>query len=90
MLSSSADPPVIDQLREILAGVTGRAELLDLPAPTPLLRAGAGLSSLAGTLLLRQVRDRFGVDVAGEDLNLDALATLATLTAFIEARAGAR
>jgi hypothetical protein len=39
---------------------------------------------------LRQVRDRFGVDVAGEDLNLDALATLATLTAFIEARAGAR
>ena len=46
-----------------------------------------GLDSLAGTLLLRQVRDRFGVDVAAEDLNLDALATVATLTAFIDERA---
>ncbi len=89
-MSSSDDLPVIEQVREILAEVTGRAELLDVPAPTPLFGTGVGLGSLAGTLLLRQVRDRFGVDVAAEDLNLDALATLATLTAFIEARAGGR
>jgi len=32
------------------------------------------------------VHRRFGVDVAGEDLNLDALASLATLAGFISAR----
>ena len=30
-----------------------------------------------------EVRHRFGVDVAAEDLNLDCLASLATLAAFI-------
>jgi acyl carrier protein len=45
-----------------------------------------GLDSLTGTLLLREVRHRYGVDVAGEDLNLDALASLATLADFIQAR----
>jgi acyl carrier protein len=32
------------------------------------------------------VHQRFGVDVADEDLNLDSLATLGTLTAFLEVR----
>ncbi|HEY7145632.1 MAG TPA: phosphopantetheine-binding protein [Streptosporangiaceae bacterium] len=80
--------PVIGQLRQILAEVTGRPELLALPAAAPLLGPGAGLGSLSGTLLLRRVRDRFGVDIAAQDLNLDALATLGTLTGYIEARAG--
>jgi acyl carrier protein len=42
-----------------------------------------GLDSLTGTLLLRQVRHTFGVDVAAEDLNLDSLATLGTLVTFV-------
>jgi acyl carrier protein len=75
-------------VRQILAEVTGRPELADIAPQTSLFGPGVGLDSLAGTLLLRQVRARFGVDVAAEDLNLDALATLATLTAFIEERAG--
>jgi acyl carrier protein len=66
--------------------VTGRQELAGIPPQTLLFGPGVGLDSLAGTLLLRQVRARFGVDVAAEDLNLDALATLATLAAFIEER----
>ena len=86
-LSGGAGQPVIDQVREILADVTGRPELASLPPQTSLFGPGVGLDSLAGTLLLRRVRARFGVDVAAEDLNLDALATLATLTAFIEERA---
>ena len=51
-----------------------------------------GLDSLTGTLLLREIQQRFGVDVAGEDLNLDSLATLGTLAAFVaqRARPGAR
>ncbi len=74
------------ELREILAWATGREDLLGIPADLPLFGAGAGLDSLAGTLLLRQVQRRYGVDVAAEDLNLDALETLGTLAAFIAAR----
>jgi acyl carrier protein len=74
------------ELRAILARVTGRPDLLDVPAGTPLFGAGVGLDSLAGTLLLRQVQRRYGVDVAAEDLNLDSLETLGTLAAFIAAR----
>jgi len=79
-------PEVIGELRQILARATGREDLLGLPAQTPLFGAGVGLDSLTGTLLLREVQRRFGVDVAGEDLNLDALATLGTLAAFIGER----
>ncbi len=70
----------------MLAEVTGRADLLATPAQTPLFGTGVGLDSLAGTLLLRQVQRRYGVDVAAEDLNLDSLQTLGTLAAFITAR----
>ena len=74
---------VIGELREILARATGREELLGIAAQTPLFGDGAGLDSLAGTLLLREVHRRFGVDIAAEDLNLDALATLGTLATYI-------
>jgi acyl carrier protein len=77
---------VADELRAVLADVTGRGELLAVSADTPLFGTGVGLDSLAGTLLLRQVQRRYGVDVAAEDLNLDSLATLGTLAAFIAAR----
>ena len=74
------------ELRAMLVRVTGRPELLGVPSDTPLFGAGVGLDSLAGTLLLRQVQRRYGVDVAAEDLNLDSLETLGTLAAFIAAR----
>ena len=77
---------VADELRAMLAQVTGRPELLGVPDQTRLFGAGVGLDSLAGTLLLRQVQRRYGVDVAAEDLNLDSLETLGTLAAFIAAR----
>jgi acyl carrier protein len=74
---------VADELRQVLVATTGRPELAALTLDTPLFGDGVGLDSLTGTLLLRQVRQRFGVDVAAEDLNLDALATLGTLTTFV-------
>jgi acyl carrier protein len=80
--------PVIDELRQVLAQATGREELLGTSDQTPLFGAGVGLDSLTGVLLLREVYRRFGVDVAAEDLNLDALATLGTLAAFIADRTG--
>jgi acyl carrier protein len=79
---------VVGDLREILAQVTGRGELRAISAQTPLFGTGVGLDSLSGVLLLREVHRRFGVDVAAEDLNLDALATLGTLAAFIADRTG--
>jgi acyl carrier protein len=77
---------IIDELRKILADVTRRPDLNEAPAGAPLFDTGIGLDSLSGTLLLREVAHRYGVDVAAEDINLDALASLATLAAFIETR----
>ncbi|HTS97229.1 MAG TPA: acyl carrier protein [Streptosporangiaceae bacterium] len=79
-------PGVIGELRDILARATGREELREVDERQPLFGPGVGLDSLTGTLLLREVHRRFGVDVAGEDLNLDSLASLATLAAFIGER----
>jgi acyl carrier protein len=79
---------VADDLRAFLASATRRDELLHIPPTTPLFGGEVGLDSLTGTLLLREIRRRFGVDVAGEDLNLDSLATLGTLAAFVAQRAG--
>jgi len=80
--------PVIGELRQMLARITGRDELAGLPAGAPLFGDAVALDSLTGTLLLREVQRRFGVDVAGTDLNLDALATLGTLAAFIAGQGG--
>jgi acyl carrier protein len=85
----STDPAadvITGELRQLLVVVTGRADLAALSAETTLFGAGAGLDSLAGTLLLRQIERRYGVDVAAEDLNLDALENLGTLAAFIAQR----
>ena len=78
---------VTDDLRAFLASATGRDELLHIPPTAALFGAPVGLDSLTGTLLLREIQHRFGVDVAGEDLNLDSLATLGTLAAFVAGRA---
>lgn len=78
---------VTADLRDILAAVSGRPELADCPAEAPLFGSGVGLDSLTGTLLLREIRQRYGVDVAAEDLNLDSLASLGSLATFVAGRA---
>ena len=80
--------PVLAELRQILARITGRDELAGLPAGAPLFGDAVALDSLTGTLLLREVQRRFGVDVACTDLNLDVLATLGTLATFVSGQAG--
>jgi acyl carrier protein len=86
-MSGRAAADVTAELRDILVRATGREELRGVAEEQALFGSGVGLDSLTGTLLLREVHRRFGVDVAGEDLNLDALATLGTLAAFIAERA---
>ena len=87
-MSAAGAAGVAAELRLVLVQLTGRTELADLPAGAPLIGGGAGLDSLTGTLLLRHVQRQYGVDVAADDLNLDALATLSTLADFIAAHAG--
>jgi acyl carrier protein len=77
-----------DELRELLAGIARKPELRTVDPGTPLFGTGVGLDSLTGTLLLREVHRRYGVDVAAEDLNLDALASVASLASFIERQRG--
>lgn len=86
----TADQDILDELRQMIAAVTGRDELLGISEQTPLFGAGVGLDSLAGTLLLRRVHRRYGIDVAAEDLNLDALDTLGSLADFIAQRGRGR
>jgi acyl carrier protein len=88
MRPPQAATAIADELRQVLASATGRPELAGITLDTPLFGDGVALDSLTGTLLLRQVRQRFGVDVAAEDLNLDSLATLRTLAEFVGARTG--
>jgi acyl carrier protein len=86
-VSGAGVPEFADELRRVLVEATGREDLAAMSEATPLFGDGAGLDSLTGTLLLREVHRRFGVDVAAEDLNLDSLATLGTLAAYIAERA---
>jgi acyl carrier protein len=85
-VSGGAADDIAGELRQVLAEATGRADLATMSEATPLFGGGVGLDSLTGTLLLREVHRRFGVDVAAEDLNLDSLATLGTLAGYIAER----
>ena len=84
--AASPQDAVVAELRQILVSISARTELAEVSADIPLFGSGVGLDSLTGTMLLRQVQRRYGVDVAAEDLNLDALESLSTLAAFIAAR----
>jgi acyl carrier protein len=81
-------PGLASELRVLLASLAGRPEIEAAGFDLPLFGSGIGLDSLTGTLLLREVHRRYGVDVAAEDLNLDALASLGSLASFIERRRG--
>ena len=72
-------------VRSILAEVLGET-VEGLPDDTRLFGEDVALGSLTGARVLRMVRERFGVDVAAEDLNLDALETIGTLVGFVAAR----
>ena len=79
-----------DEVRRLLAELAGDSLALRAPPDTPLLKDGIGLDSLGGTMLLTQIERRYDVDIAAEDLNLDALASIGALTAYLAARLGER
>ena len=80
--------PTPGEIRQLLAELTGDDRPLTAPDSTPLLRDGLGLDSLRGTVLLAEIRRRYGIDIAAEDLNLDSLASIGALTGFLSRLGG--
>ena len=78
------------EIRQMLADLTGNSRPLDAPPETALLRDGIALDSLGGTVLLTEIERRYGVDIAGQDLNLDSLASIGTLVVYVTAHLGQR
>ena len=77
----------MSEVRRILVAVLGDAAAANLPDDTPLLSGGLGLESATVVRLLAAVHTETGVDVADEDLDLDSLATIGSLDAYVAARA---
>jgi acyl carrier protein len=71
------------EVRRLLGEAAGDPAAADVPADTPLLAGGLGLDSVAVVRLLAGITGTLGVDVADLDLDLDSLATLATLVTFV-------
>jgi acyl carrier protein len=65
-------------------GVEDRAESLD--ATTPLLGSLPELDSMAVLELVLELEQRFGIVVDGEDVTAEVFETLASLTAFVDAK----
>jgi acyl carrier protein len=76
-----------ERVRALLARVLALPpdDLRRLPDETPLFEWGLALDSLTGLELLAGVEQEFGVDIAAEDLNLDSLQTIGTLSAYLSA-----
>jgi acyl carrier protein len=82
-------PDLTGEIRLLLTEITGDEAALRAPVGTALLRDGIGLDSLGGTVLLTEIKRRYGIDIADEDLNLDSLASIGALASYIQARVAA-
>jgi acyl carrier protein len=83
---------VSEDLRPRLAGLL--ATVLERDAQSvaaladdqPLFGGGLGLDSLSGVRLLAMIQAEFGVDIATEDLALESLESVGTLSRFLAER----
>jgi acyl carrier protein len=80
------------RLLRLLAEVLERdpAELVDMGDETPLFGGPLGLDSLTGMRLLAGIEQELGVDVAADDLALECLETIGTLTEHVASTLAAR
>jgi acyl carrier protein len=70
------------RLRSIIAEVAG-CESHGFDSDLPLFRGGLELDSLAGAELILRIEREFGISIADEDLDLEALFSLRTLCRFV-------
>jgi acyl carrier protein len=87
---TSGGADLTGEIRLLLAEITRDSAALEAPDGTALLRDGIGLDSLGGTVLLTEIKRRYGIDIADEDLNLDSLASIGALASYVQARMAAQ
>ena len=73
-------------VRDLLVQLLDDPAVASVPDDTPLFRGGLGLSSLDGAALLRAIHEELGVDVATEDVALESLESVGTLSRFVAVR----
>lgn len=74
-------------VREILAGVLGNPDALTVPPDTPLFGPPLAMTSLTGVELLARIEERYGVDIAAEDLELSSLESVGALCDYVRRHA---
>jgi len=84
-MNRSDKDDIAQRVRAILGEVLelDAASAQALPAGTPLFGEGLSLDSLTGLELLAGIEEKFGVDIASDDMNLDSLQTIGTLVAYL-------
>ena len=75
-------------VRDLLAELLDDPAVAAVPDETPLFKGGLGLSSLDGAALLRAIDEELGIDVAAEDVALESMDTVGTLSRFVSVRLG--
>jgi len=80
----TGDAPLIDDVRDLLVktlGIEDRAGTLD--AATPLFGTLPELDSMSVLELVYAIEQRFGVEVEGDEVTVEAFETLGSLTEFV-------
>jgi acyl carrier protein len=76
----------IDDVKAIVIetlGIENRADALDATTP---LDSFPELDSMAILELLHELEERFGIEIEGDDVTAEVFETLASLTAFVDAK----
>lgn len=77
----------VEDVKEVVVrtlGVEDRAASID--ATTPLFGSLPELDSMAVLELVLELEQRFGIAIEGEDVTAEVFETLASLTAFVDAK----
>jgi acyl carrier protein len=82
-LKSDTQQEVLNILDQVL-GLNGRAR--DMGRDSPLLGAVPELDSVAVVALITRLEDRFGFDVAGDELDTSSFETIGALTDFVTSK----
>lgn len=75
----------IDRLKHLIANeLDVNIQLAEIGPDVPLLEDGLGLDSIAVVELITLIEEKFAVQFSEDDLNMDAFATIRTLSQWIE------
>lgn len=75
----------IEQLRHIIAEqLDANIQLSEIDPDVSLLEDGLGLDSIAIVELVTLIEENFAIQFGEDDLNMEAFATVRTLSQFIE------